>query len=64
MGTEFAIRRISPGLLKALQDFSKLTVDLFWKSDLIDDDDFWTEDKIQKDFSRRTIVNLKTFHES
>jgi hypothetical protein len=50
MSMEFTLRRISPGFLKALQDFGELTFDLFWKSDLIDDDDFWTEDKIQEEF--------------
>lgn len=50
MSIEFALRRISTGFLKALQDFGELTFDLFSESYLIDEDDFWTEDKIQEDF--------------
>jgi hypothetical protein len=50
MSVEFALRRISPEFVKALQDCGELTFDLFWESDLIDDNELWTEDKIQEDF--------------
>lgn len=50
MSIEFALRRISTELVKTLQDFGEPAFDLFWASDLIDDDDLWTEDKIQEYF--------------
>ncbi|HEY9824206.1 MAG TPA: hypothetical protein V6D19_02075 [Stenomitos sp.] len=50
MSVEFALWRISPEFVKALQDFGGFAFDLFWESDLIDDDDLWTEDKIQENF--------------
>ena len=61
MSTEFALRRISSGFLKALQDFGELTFDLFWESDLIDYDEFWTEDKIQTDFFSKDTCEFKDF---
>lgn len=50
MSTEFSLWRISPECVKALQDFGEPAFDLLWESDLVDDDDFWTENKIQEDY--------------
>jgi hypothetical protein len=44
----FELMRISPGFVKALQDFGNLALDLFWESDQIGIS--WTEDKIQEYF--------------
>jgi hypothetical protein len=50
MSVELSLRRISPELVKALQDFGELAFDLFWESDLVEEEDSWTEGKIDDEY--------------
>jgi hypothetical protein len=50
MSVELSLRRISSELVEAFQNGGELAFDLFWASDFIDDEDVWTEGKIDEEF--------------
>jgi hypothetical protein len=51
MGTEFSLKKVSPALIQAFEDFGEMGFNVFDKADLLDEDEGdWTEDRIDEFF--------------
>jgi hypothetical protein len=51
MGTEFVLNKVSPSLIQVFEEFGELGFDVFWESDLLDENEgCWTEDKVERFF--------------